>query len=1097
MKKSKLLASFVIPIMMFSSCSTNKTTTSTSLLREIEYTVEYYFESLSGEYLINNSLTITNSEEIGTKINADIKTVEGFTYDDKNTNNKISETLSEDSHTLSVYYSRNDYHITVYGGTASKEVAKYEETVTITPNVNNSEITLEANSKATLNGNQLTVGAEDVVVKCLSQSKLVLSSSCFTDTKNFNVQVDINISNSSNIEGLVFLYNSQNMSDDGDVKYYLFGILNGSAGLFMFHNGVLDLIKQTTFSIGGTHTLGVIVDYISTIKCYIDGINAFNATQEEIINAGLIPIATGGKIGVYSNNYIFSFSNLTLNSGGLSLEEVKSYFINAISVFAFSKHVFDTASYQVVEGEVNVDLSIEPKYAETIQQFENNINSANSLEALDTALAGAFQYKLASQKNYTNDYLYQLLYDIHFGTFMFYVETKTTTYFDTGITLSRDYLARDLRTFVPDAYKLRGAEGKICLLDQLDIDLAKAKNSREVYAISDTYALDLVKALCYRDYEYCFWENYNKYLGSTFPVWDWFLYNYYGASGNGFVYTGNVFPNYKWTSDFRLNRFIFGTTDNGGLTDIYNIVNTSNYMIQKQIIQARQYTVTLNADGGQLSSYSLSGNSSAALALPTPTKEGYVFDGWYLSRLLSGNKYTSIPAENLKDLTLYAAYKKDGQRVTSDILPAEYITENMIIQQNKPVVISGTGKNGLSVTVSFNGTNQTTIVAEGKWKVVFPAEAASFAKKTITITSDNIVYTFNNVLVGEVWLGAGQSNMEMLPTWLNGRGGKYVGEIGSFTNFEKIRIFRQYVDDLPDYAENLLQNRWVAPSRTEDLFDKSFLSITFACYLQEKLNVPVGILTSARGGTYIEEWLSEESLNIAGSTLSPSEQSLKSRYYNSMTVDLKDMQINGVIWYQGENNYLYPNEYKAQFKELVKQFREIFNDDELVIITQQLVQYADTDFKGVRLAQWQLMKEIENTYCSCAIDEGEEHDIHPADKFTLGSRLSDIACEYVYHIGSDSLSYEPISASIENNKIAISFENGKTIHSDEPLNHFKVEKLDGSFVNVSAEIVNNKIIIDNVENARKVHYANEAWLGEITLYGGNNKPVVPFVIDIA
>lgn len=1085
---------------MFSSCNKSGNKSLSPATQEIDYVVEYYLESLTGEYLIDNTLTFNDKKEAGSRINAEIKNIEGFTFDENNTKNKISGELSESLKSFSLYYSRNEYHITVYGGTSSKDTAKYEEKVTITPNISGATITLKEKSKAKLEGNELTLGAEDAEVTCLSQSKVHLSSSAFTSDKNFSAEVSVNLFGNNNLEGLVFLYNSQNMSEDGNVKYYLFGSYNGLICLFLFHNGVLDNIKQynPSSAITGTHTFGVAIDNNSTIKCYLDNINVLNVTQEDIINADQTPISLGGRVGVYSNNYIFSYQNLSVTSGGLSIEETKAYFVNEIGNFNFSKHIFNTSSYQAEEGQVVVNLAGVPQYKETYNQYVNDINAANSLDSLEQALQGAFEFKLTSQKDYTKNHLYQLLYDIHYSTFMFYVETTSTTYFDSGITIYRDYLARDLRTFVPDAYKLRGQEGKICLLNQLDIDLAKAKNAKEVYAISDTYALDLVKALCYHDYEFIFWENYNKYLNSTYPVWDWFLYNYWGASGSGFVYTGNVFKNYTWTNDFRLNKFIFGPSSMGGLSTIHDVVDTSNWMMQHQTIQARQYQVTLNADGGTLESYSLNGTSESALALPTPTKEGYVFDGWYPSRLLKGTKLTSIAAGNLKDITLYAAYKKDGLRVTSDVLPAEYITENMIIQQGKPIVVSGTGKDGLSVTVSFSGVNKDTTIADGKWKVVFDAETASFVEKTMTITSGNIVYTFNKILVGEVWLCAGQSNMEMLPTWLNARGGKYVGEIGNFKNFEKIRIFRQYVDDLPtDYTENYDQNRWSAPSRVADIFDKSFLSLTFACYLQEKLNVPVGVLTSARGGTYIEEWLSSESISVAGSTLSPSESSLASRYYNYMTVDLKDMQLNGVIWYQGENNYAHAEEYKGQFKELVKQYRDLFNDDQLVVITQQLVQYADTDFKDMRLAQWELMKEVENTYCSCAIDEGEEHDIHPADKFTLGSRFCDIACEYVYYIGSDSLSYEPVSATIENNNIVISFENNKTIHSDGPLKYFKVEKLDGSLVNVSAEISNNKIIIDNVENAKKVHYANEAWLGDITLYGGNEKPVVPFVITIA
>ena len=1103
MRKNRLLYLLVVPMLLVSGCAERSNRGGqTPSDGSINYNVEYHFESLAGDYVVDNAKTVTGTGNAGTVFNAEVKTFEGFTFDSNNVNNKVSGTLSNNEKDFDLYYSRNEYTVTVYGGVSDKNIAKYEDTITVTPNVPNAELVLNDNSKATINGYQVTLGAEDLTIKCLARSRALLNDELFTGANDFTAKVTINITDPSNLNGLTFLYNSENMSDDGDIKYYLFGSLNDKIGFYYFHNGILSTIKQDNLvaSLTGSHSFAVSVASSGDIDCYLDEIGVLSVSNEDIINQDLNLIKFGGKVGVYSHSRLFNYQNLNVASGLLSLNGIKEFFINELCTFHFSKHVFDTYLCVMDEGDVVIDLRTLPTSANKFAAYVDSINAANSVPEIETALSGAVAEKLEAQKAYTKEHLLQLLYDIHYSTFMFYVETTETKYFDSGVTLYRDYLARDLRFYVPDAYKLYGEEGSTCLLDQLDIDLANAKTSSEVYSITDTYALDLVKALCFRDYEYYFWENYNKYPNTTYPVWDWFLYTYYGAGGSGFVYTGNVFKNFTWNKDFRISRYIFAPAESGGQFDILTVISGANWMMQAQTIQSRKYTVTLNADGGQLESYTLNGDSSAELTLPTPTKTGYVFDGWYTSRVLKGesSKYTSIPANNYKDVTLYAAYKKDGSRVASDVLPADYLTENMIIQQNKPIIISGTGKDGLTVTVTFNGQNKSATIEEGKWKVVFDALEASFSPRSVVITSGDIVYTFNNVLIGEVWLGAGQSNMEMLPTWLNNRGIKYVGELGDHTNFEKIRIFRQYVDDLPTtYEENYLQNRWAAPSAVKDLFDKSFLSVVYACELQEKLNVPVGVLTSARGDTFIEEWLSEESLAIAGSSLSSINKALESRYYNQMTTDLIGMQISGVILYHGENNYAHAQEYKPQLAQLVKQYREVFADDDLVVIAQQLVQYGGHDLKDVRLVQWELMHELENYYCSCSIDEGEETDIHPANKHILGKRMCDIACQYVYNIGSDSLSYEPVSASVEGGKIVISFENGKTIHSDKPLQYFKVQKTDNTFVNVNAEIVNNKIVIDNVENAKSVYYAHASWLGEITLYGGNNKPVVPFIINIA
>lgn len=1089
MKIKRFMTVAIIPLFLFSSCNKGN--------KNIDYKVEYYFESLAGEYVINDSYTITASAQDGTTFNADVKDVEGFTFEQNNAKNKISGTLSSTNNEFAVYYSRNQYNVTVYGGTADKNQAKFEDTVTITPNIDGSEITLEGKSKASLNGNVVTMGAEDVVVRCSFNSKIALDSTLFTGPTNFSCRANIKVDDQSTLSGLVFLYNSQNMSADGNVKFYLLGAFNGILGFYLFSKGFSNTIKvfNGTVSTSGYHSYGASVDDSGNVRCFFDDVNLFDVSTEEIVAKGFAPISEGGRVGIYSNNYAFDYKDLSVPAGAMSLLEVKNYYLTQFSSFSFSKHqfVYNSDAFHMDGGVVDIYLDTIPQSKKGYQNYAKSINSATNIAELDKALAGAFAFKLEAQKAYTKQHLLDLIHDVHYSTFMFFVESVSAKYEGSTITLYRDYLERDLRPYVPDAYKLYGEEGKVCLLDQLDIDLAEASNESEVFAISDLYYLDLVRAICFKDCEYFYWEQDSKYPGSTFQIW-WFLYTYNSADDGEFVYVGNVFQNYHWTKDYRLNKAIYGP---GGSNYSLNIIQDASWIMQHQTINSRSYKVTLNSDGGELSSYELNGTSDQELALPTPTKEGYVFDGWYPSRLLKGDKVTSIAVDNLHDITLYAAYKKDGARVSSDLLIAPYITENMVIQQNKPIVISGTGKDGLSVEATFDGVTKSTTIADGKWQLVFDAQAASFVSKTLIVSSGDIVYTFNNILIGEVWLAAGQSNMEMLMTWLNGRGFKYLGQYGDFTNLSKIRLFRQYVDNLPeDYKENYLQDRWVAPESVRDIFDKSILSIAFACYLQEKIGVPVGVLTSCRGGTYIEEWLSSESLAIAGSTLSVGEKSLESQFYNTMTVDLKGMQINGVIWYQGENNWANPDVYKGQFAQLVKQYREIFNDDELVVITQQLVQYGEMDFRGMRLAQWDLMGEVENTYCCCAIDEGEEHDIHPANKLTLGSRMSDIACEYVYHIGSDSLSYSPVSARIAGDKIVISFADGKEIHSDGELKYFKIMKTDNSFVDAKAEIVNNTIVIDYVDDAKAVYYAYESWLGEITLYGGNNKPVAPFVLNI-
>ncbi|MGI6713832.1 MAG: sialate O-acetylesterase [Bacilli bacterium] len=1086
---------------LISSCGGGSSAIDSIVIDDIDYTVSYYFETLQGEYVINDEYTLNKTGKEGSPINIDIREFEGFTFDEYHPSNKTEGTLSSGTSIFALYYLRNSYDVVVLGGEASKAIAKFEETITITPYLGGTSITLNDNSKATLNGHELTLGAEDVTVMCLTQNKYSLSDTLLTKERDYSASVNLTVKEKDNIQGLVFSFISKNLSDDGHEQFYLFGTRNDEVGFYRYSGGSLNLIKSkvmTEFELG-SHKYAINFMETGSIRCFIDDISIFNVTQDEIVNQGFAPIDSYGRVGVYSQKQYFEYQNLIAENQVVSLEEAKQYYIDKYNKFIFSQHVFDTATYTMNDGDVQIDIKDVKGYALNAIELEENINAANNLQEIDTALDGYNEIRIAAAKAYTQTHLLELLYDVHYATIMLYATKHQTKYYDSATTLDLSYLVRDERQYVPSAYKLRGSEGETCLLDQLDVDLNKAKTEREIYVISNKYALDLVRALSFRNYEFYYWNQYHQYPGSNYQVWDMHFYNYFGAAGSGFKYVGKVFEGFTWSKDFRLNRFLFNPDEPNYAKTIQEVIGMTDWMIKHQTIRSRPYIVTLNADGGTLTNYELNGTSANALVLPTPSKEGHVFDGWYLNRLLKGTKLTSVPQGNLEDKTLYAAWKKDGVRVESVIQPAAYITENMIIQQNQDIVFSGKGKDGVNVTVSFDGENKTTVISDSKWQVTFTPRQAAFDPKIISISGGGVTYAFKNVLVGEVWLCAGQSNMEMLACWLNGRGVKYAGQYGDFDNLDKIRVFRQYIDDLDPFAQlNADNDRWCIPTRAMDLADKSILSVAFACNLQKELNIPVGVLTSARGGTYIEEWLSEENVNLTGNTIPAPHQDIASRYYEQMTVDLINARLAGVIWYQGENNWPYPEIYKGQYKALVSQYRDVFNNPNLPVIAQQIVDYGenDADFSDIRIAQWEVAGEIANAYCSVAIDTGEKYDIHPIDKLTLGRRMGKIALEFAYGVGSDSLSYAPIKAEVIEGKIRISFKEGQIIQSGEELQFFKLKKVDGTFVSVTATLENNQIVIEDIDDAEMVYYAHQHWLGHVTLYGGNDLPITPFKINI-
>lgn len=353
-------------------------------------------------------------------------------------------------------------------------------------------------------------------------------------------------------------------------------------------------------------------------------------------------------------------------------------------------------------------------------------------------------------------------------------------------------------------------------------------------------------------------------------------------------------------------------------------------------------------------------------------------------------------------------------------LPA-LVGDHMVLQRDMKVPIWGWAAPSEKVTLTFQGkTYVATPAATGKWQATLPAMPAG-GPYTMTIKGQNTL-TIQDILVGDVWLASGQSNMEMplrdpnapspnsYPLILNAE-----QEVAA-ANFSRIRQFtaKKVVAYKPQ-SENESYTWKVCSPSTAGQF--SAVPYFFARDLYKRYNVPIGIISSTWGGTPAEAWVSGETLKtlpdfqasiaeLEQRTGSPISQENNTPYipsvlYNGMIAPLIPYALKGIIWYQGESNASRGEQYRTLFPALIKDWRKHWGYDvpflfvQLANFTDQLPEPAESDWAELREAQAQALA-LPCTGMAVAIDIGDGKDIHPANKQDVGHRLALVARKVAY-----------------------------------------------------------------------------------------------------
>lgn len=446
------------------------------------------------------------------------------------------------------------------------------------------------------------------------------------------------------------------------------------------------------------------------------------------------------------------------------------------------------------------------------------------------------------------------------------------------------------------------------------------------------------------------------------------------------------------------------------------------------------------------------------------------------------------------------------QTLQAQIVLPPILGDNAVLQQNSEVQLWGMGKKSKTVTIhtSWDG-NTYTIQSDKKGyfsqSVKTPKAGGPYSIKF----NDGKEKVLKNILIGEVWFCSGQSNMVMT---MSGRPKEPIlnsEEIIKDSYNEKIRVFTaKSLTASPSLSDDIGAWNMAKPMIIENT---SALAYQFAQKLEEELNVPVGIIISAWGGTPIRAWMSKESLKgieDKAPLVENKPAQNPSTLYNGMIAPYTSYSVRGVLWYQGETDRDRVEQYREMMPAMVKDWRQKFRDPDMPFY---YVQIAPWMYRGdkvmtspyFREMQYELSKVIPNSGIVVTADVGSSKTIHPSDKTSVAQRLLKIVLAKDY--GYSDLKYlgpEVKASSVKGNRMLISFDNadGGLVLKANYTENFEIAGEDRVFHEAEARLVNEGVEVwsDQVSKPVAVRYGFKNFFHG-NLFNKEGLPATPFRTD--
>ena len=435
---------------------------------------------------------------------------------------------------------------------------------------------------------------------------------------------------------------------------------------------------------------------------------------------------------------------------------------------------------------------------------------------------------------------------------------------------------------------------------------------------------------------------------------------------------------------------------------------------------------------------------------------------------------------------------------SSAIVLPQIFDDNMVIQRDRPIVVSGTCSNGSSqITATLGSQSQTSPITDGAWSVTFDAQPANKEGQDLVIVAGEDKYTVQNILIGDVWLCSGQSNMQWKVSQISGK--KYKGMYEAIQDNTMVRYFLVPVAYSNEPQTTFKEGEnvyWSIPSKSE-MQNYGAYDFSFGACLQESLDIPIGIINASCGGTQIVHWLSAAGQSYAGTVFGDS-------FFNAMVNPLEGIEVKGMLWYQGESNINLPSDYTVYFKALARSLREFFNNPDMPIITTQLPRYEADEYPKwpqFRLEQWDIAAAMENVEIVCGIDLGSPtFELHPSDKFEFGVRAAELTLNTVYGMeDKPGRSAYPCGLTVSENGWKLGFKNAESglVWKGDRIRELYLIKKDGTSVKAKGSVVDGTYFeITNVsDDVVRIQYCI-APVPDGTFYTENGLPVAPFDLRI-
>ncbi|MHB1485240.1 MAG: sialate O-acetylesterase [Saccharofermentanales bacterium] len=420
------------------------------------------------------------------------------------------------------------------------------------------------------------------------------------------------------------------------------------------------------------------------------------------------------------------------------------------------------------------------------------------------------------------------------------------------------------------------------------------------------------------------------------------------------------------------------------------------------------------------------------------------------------------------------------------------IADNMVLQRNTVINFKGTCKKNGAMAIIVDGKSWFGECIGGKFEIkAGPFKAGG--PYTITIRTEFEKTVISNVLFGDVYLCSGQSNMVMK-----------LGEM------KDPQLAIRYANDNVRYLNidrsiskdpiNTYKNVWLVGDELSVINNLSAVGVMYGSILQRKYNIPIGIMISCVGATFIAAWMPEHEAEISepipyvSHENYPDYSSEPSYYYNSMIHPLTGMKIKGVVWYQGEGQ---ANQYARLLTNLIKGWRREFQNPFMFFIIIQLPRYDNNlanTFSIVREDQALVARRTINVDYSVNIDLGDIQNIHSFDKEPLAIRTANVAMSLIYKEKGILKGPTFKSFYVEGDSVIIDFDNtGTGLDLVNNGKGFEICGIDGVFYEASPEIKGNEVILKSIKVPAPVNaqygFAN---FPEVSLYNNENLPCEPF-----